>query len=32
MGEIVLTDLSAAHIAQWRDERLTSVVGATVNT
>lgn len=31
MGEILLTDLSPAHIAQWRDERLKSVVGATVN-
>lgn len=27
MGEILLTDLSATHIAQWRDERLKSGVG-----
>jgi integrase len=31
MGEILLADLSAAHIAGWRDDRLKVVVGATVN-
>lgn len=31
MGEILLVDLTPAHIARWRDERLKVVVGATVN-
>lgn len=31
MGEILLADLTADHIGRWRDARLESVVGATVN-
>jgi integrase len=31
MGEILLADLSPAHIARWRHERLKVVVGATAD-
>ena len=30
IGDIKLTDLTAAHMADWRDRRLKSVTGATV--